>query len=92
MTEVKHMATFTIKSSLWANLNDGLEMHTQGDVNCAECIYPVAEPCPCGGVMHFYDYDESWDGDNEWETYSSVCDMCGESWYDVSSESPRMIR
>ncbi len=42
--------------------------------------------------MHFYDYDESWDGENEWETYSSICDVCGKSWFDVSDTLPDMVR
>lgn len=92
MTEVKNMATFIIKSRIWSSVNGGLEIHAQGDVNCPECIYPAAQSCPCGGVMHFYDYDESWDGENEWETHSSICDVCGKSWFDVSDTLPDMIR
>jgi hypothetical protein len=67
----------------------GQEAHLRGDLDCLECVYPVANPCPCGGVVHFYDYDEDDEGDDWW---SSRCDRCGKTWYDVSSELPQTFR
>ena len=69
----------------------GEERHERGNPDCGACSYPAARVCPaCGGVVHFFDYDEGWDEESgeEWQTWRSRCDGCGKTWFELSDEWP----
>ena len=61
------------------NIQGHEENQVDGDMKCKACSWPTPERCECGGVIHFYNYDEYWipETNDEYEAWDCKCDKCG---------------